>query len=268
MCALQGAPESDTLIVPCVWSHPPDMTVSDRIWPQRAAVKADDPCADCAVRPLSLCSALEDDELVCLAEIVQPQRIEPAHTIISEGEPALGMYNVTSGAVKLYKLMPDGRRQITGFLFAGDFLGLAMNNSYAYSAEAILPTTLCRLPRRQMDRLLEDFPKLQRRLFGMASNELASAQDQMLLLGRKSAKEKIASFLLTLSGRAQRRGQPANPVHLPMSRSDIADFIGLTTETVSRTFTQLKGSGIIRLLDGGRVELVDCEALAELAEGL
>lgn len=245
-----------------------DMTLSERIRPHRAAATAGDPCADCAVRPLSFCSALDDDELVCLSEIVQPQRIEANHTIIDEGEPAHGMYNVTAGAVKLYKLMPDGRRQITGFLFAGDFIGLATNNAYVYSAEALVPTSLCRIPRRQMDQLMEEFPKLQRRLFGMASNELAAAQDQMLLLGRKSAKEKIASFLLGLSERANRRGQPESPVHLPMSRADIADFIGLTTETVSRTITQLKGSGVIRLLDGGRIDLVDRQALADLAEGL
>ena len=101
----------------------------------------------------------------------------------------------------------------------------------------------------------------------MASNELEAAQDQMLLLGRKTAKEKVASFLLSLSRRLDRRGQKDNPVPIPMSRSDIADYLGLTTETVSRTFTALKSKQVIRLLEGNKVDLVDRDVLLDLAEG-
>jgi CRP/FNR family transcriptional regulator len=101
----------------------------------------------------------------------------------------------------------------------------------------------------------------------MASNELAAAQDQMLMLGRKSAREKICSFLLMLSQRAVRRGFKENPVTVPMSRADIADYLGLTTETVSRTFTQLKTERVITLLEGGKVRLNDMDALHDLAEG-
>jgi CRP/FNR family transcriptional regulator len=101
----------------------------------------------------------------------------------------------------------------------------------------------------------------------MASHELAAAQEQMLLLGRKSAKEKIVSFLLTLAERAARRGQTSNPIVVPMSRTDIGDCLGLTTETVSRTFTQLKTGGLISLMPGGRVDLRDLVALRNIAEG-
>ena len=101
----------------------------------------------------------------------------------------------------------------------------------------------------------------------MASHELAVAQEQMLLLGRKTAREKIASFLLMLSGRAGRRGQTDNPVSVPMTRADIGDYLGLTTETVSRTFTQLRKSDIITLLPGGKVQLNGRERLEEIAEG-
>ena len=152
-------------------------------------------------------------------------------------------------------------------LFAGDFLGLANNETYAYSAEAVTHVALCRFPRRQLEALLERYPKMERRLLGMASHELAAAQEQMLLLGRKTAREKIASFLLTLSRRARKRGQRDNPVAVPMSRTDIGDFLGLTTETVSRTFTQLKTAKLIVLLPNGKVELADLEALQEIAEG-
>ncbi|MBM3539654.1 MAG: hypothetical protein FJX55_17730 [Alphaproteobacteria bacterium] len=110
-------------------------------------------------------------------------------------------------------------------------------------------------------------PKLEQRLLGMASHELAAAQDQMMLLGRKSAKERVVSFLLMMSASAVRRGKPADPVALPMNRSDIADYLGLTIETVSRTFTQLRTQKLIELLDEKQVRLLKPEALREIAGG-
>ena len=225
------------------------------------------PCGACPVRPLTVCGALDEEEICRLAEIAQTQRVEPTHTVFAEGDPTSSLFNVTAGTVKLYKLLPDGRRQITGFLFSGDFMGLSVGDRYAYSAETVTQTTMCRFSRRKMDQLMEEFPKLQRRLFSLASTELAAAQDQMLLLGRKTAREKIAYFLIMLAQKAVRRGQKDNPVHLPMGRADIADYLGLTTETVSRTFTQLKSIGIIRLIEGNRIEIVDRESIHDMAEG-
>jgi CRP/FNR family transcriptional regulator len=241
--------------------------VSSPIPANNAAGQDINPCSACPVRSLSVCSALEQEELRRLAEILTNMKVEPGHTMFSEGDKADMLFNVTSGTMKLYKLLPDGRRQITGFLLAGDFMGLSVNDTYAYSAESVTQATLCRFPRRRLEALLEDYPKMQRRLFAMASNELAAAQDQMLLLGRKNAKERIASFLLLLSQRAVRRGFKDNPVHVPMSRSDIADYLGLTTETVSRTFTQLKTSNVIALMEGGKVRINDRDALQDLADG-
>jgi CRP/FNR family transcriptional regulator len=225
------------------------------------------PCGACTIRSLTVCAALEHDELRRLADILQTTRVEANQTVFAEGDPAETLFNVTAGTVKLYKLLPDGRRQITGFLMSGDFLGLAVKDSYAYTAETVTATTLCRFPRRKMEALLDEFPKMQRRLFSMAANELASAQDQMLLLGRKTAKEKICSFLLMLSRRAVRRGHKDNPVYVPMSRADIADYLGLTTETVSRTFTQLKTKGVISLQEGNKIQIGDMDSLYDLAEG-
>ncbi|MEO1225852.1 MAG: helix-turn-helix domain-containing protein [Pseudomonadota bacterium] len=232
------------------------------------AVQPMHPCGACPVRSLSICAALDHHELDHLAEIVIAKNHAPHQTIFAEGDEATDLFNVTGGTVMLYKLLADGRRQITGFLFGGDFMGLSVGGVYAYSAEAITPVSICRFPRKRMERMLDDFPKMQRRLFSMASNELASAQDQMLLLGRKTAKEKLASFLLNLSRRAVRRGQPDNPITVPMGRADIGDYLGLTTETVSRTVTQLKTASIIRLLDGHKIQIVDREALEDIAEGL
>lgn len=232
------------------------------------AVPLHSPCSACSVRDLTLCATLEEPELAEMAAIVTTMELSPGDPLFDEAEPAEHLFNVTAGAVKVYKLLADGRRQMTGFLFPGDFLGLANEETYAYSAEAITHTALCRFPRRKLERLLQKYPKMEHRLLGMASHELAVAQEQMLLLGRKTAREKIASFLLMLSRRATQRGQAGDPVSVPMSRNDIGDFLGLTTETVSRTFTQLRQGGSINLLQGGKVELTDRARLEDIAEGL
>lgn len=224
-------------------------------------------CGACGIRDLAVCAVLDDIELTRLASIAVTVKFTDNQVILQEGDPAEAMFNVTDGAVKLYKLLPDGRRMITGFLFPGDFLGLAHNDTYAYSADASGNVRMCRFPRRRFEAMLEEFPHLERRLLTDASNELAQAQDQMLLLGRKTAKEKIASFLIQLAGRQRRRGGPENIVQLPMSRAEIADYLGLTTETVSRTITQLKSTGAIRLQQGHTIQLSNGSELTEIAEG-
>ena len=225
------------------------------------------PCDDCAIRETSVCEVLDPAQLARLRTITTVVRLDPHATLFQEGEAAEHLSNVVEGAVKLYKLLPDGRRQITGFLFPGDFLGVALNKTYAYSAEAITKLRLCRFPRQRMENLLKELPNLEHRLLEMAGNELVAAQDQMLLLGRKTARERLASFLLMLMRRAVSRGQPENPLPLPMSRADIADYLGLTIETVSRTFTQLRKDGTIALPEQTRVEILDAARIEELAEG-
>jgi CRP/FNR family transcriptional regulator len=218
------------------------------------------PCSACPVRDTAFCDVLTEVEIPRLLSILTTVQFEAHQSIIDEGEPADYLFNITDGAAKLYKLLPDGRRQITGFLFAGDFLGIAMNEKYAYSAEPIGRISLCRYPRRKLEALVDEIPSLEKRLLGMASNELVQAQDQILLLGRKTAQEKMVSFLLNLSDRAMKRGSEASPITLPMKRADIADYLGLTTETVSRTFTLLKNNGFIRLMQNGKT-------LRDLADG-
>ena len=225
------------------------------------------PCDTCKAREFSACAPLTAEEQKRLAAIMRTVDVEPHYTIFNEDDPAEFVYNVTAGTVKVYKLLGDGRRQITGFLFAGDFLGLTHNESYAYSAEALAPTTLCRFPRRKLEVLLDEMPNLEQRLLAMASHELAAAQDQMVLLGRKSARERVVSFILMLSNSAARHGRPSDPVFLPMSRSDIADYLGLTVETVSRTLTRLRKQGLIELLDEKQVRLSKQYELREIAEG-
>lgn len=237
---------------------------------QQAETRGDfvpSPCAACPVRPLAICSDLAADQLSDLEKIVRHITIDAGGIIFDQGENASHRFNLTSGCVRIFKFLGDGRRQIVGFLFPGDFLGLAVEDEYAYGAEAVVKSHLCRFPQRDLDRLTARYPVLEKRLLEVASNELAIAQDQMVLLGRKSAEEKAVTMLLALSKRARRRGEPENPVYLPMTRADLGDYLGLTTETVSRTMTQLKTAGLIRLEKGNYVRLIDAEMLEEVAEG-
>jgi CRP/FNR family transcriptional regulator len=226
-----------------------------------------DPCAACTARVLSVCNVIENKDLGRLAALTTSLGVEAHRTFINAGDPADYLFNITEGVVKVYRLLPDGRQQITGFLFQGDFLGLATENTYAFSAEAVTPVRYCRFGRKALERFLGEFPKMEHRLLTIASNELAAAQEQMVLLGRKTAREKLASFLTMLSQRMGRLGKSEERLDLPMSRADIADYLGLTTETVSRTFTQFRTEGLIELPKSGGVRLKNRAALAELGDG-
>ncbi len=213
-------------------------------------------CDGCQVRMVSVCAALEADELQRLESLAQPACYPAKETLFIQGEQAEAVYNITAGVVRLYKLLPDGRRQIVGFALPGDFLGLALRDTYGVSADAVEPVVACRFARGAYSTLVDDKPHLLRRLHDVATHELTLAQDQMLLLGRRTAEEKLVSFLLSLRERWSRLhgGRLSATVHLPMSRQDIADFLGLTIETVSRTFTKLaKDKTILIVPDGVRL---------------
>ena len=162
--------------------------------PIRRPMPASSPCGACPVRHLTVCAALAPEELHHLTSILSNQELSPGQPLFDEGEPATQVFNVTAGAMKVYKLLPDGRRQITGFLFPGDFLGLAITDVYAYSAEAVTHATLCRFPRRKLEDFMTLYPKMESRLLGMASNELVIAQEQMLLLAARRPAKKWCPF--------------------------------------------------------------------------
>jgi CRP/FNR family transcriptional regulator, anaerobic regulatory protein len=224
-------------------------------------------CLACEVRHLALCAALKPDELLSLERIVVGVALPAGKTLFSEGDKADALYHLTDGTMRLVKLLGDGRRQIMGFAFAGDLIGLGVRDGFSSSAEAVDDARLCRFPLKDLGRLFRSFPEMERRLLDTAQRRLASAQDQMLLLGRKSPMEKLASFLLDASARARTAGRPDNPVVLAMSRGDIADFLGLTVETVSRSFSRLKADKVITLPEPTLVRLVDLDRLEELAAG-
>jgi len=224
-------------------------------------------CQNCSIRQLTMCGALAPAELDHMERIVAHKHMARGHQLFEENQPSDHVYSLSEGAMRLFKLLPDGRRQIIGFALPGDFLGLASHNKNTYSAEAIADAAVCRFRRDDLAAVLRQFPQLEHRLLGMANDALAAAQEQMVLLGRKTPIEKVASFLLTLSKRLQRLGRPAGAINLPMTRADIADFLGLTVETVSRSFTKLKNARAISLPTPDRVQVADAAALESLATG-
>ncbi|NNM56051.1 MAG: helix-turn-helix domain-containing protein [Acidocella sp.] len=228
-------------------------------------------CEDCGARHNGLCEALTEDELAFLARSAQRITLAPGTVFVEEGEKAAYFYNINHGNVRLFKSLPDGRRQITGFSGPGHFLGLAAGENNAFSAEAMDSVKLCRFSRASLMAVFEELPVLERKLLGVAMHELVLAQQQMLLLGRKTAIERIASFLLSWAVRLEMcpaGGLPAanSVLKLPLSRTDLADYLGLTIETVSRSLSQLKRDGMIDIPNIHEIILLRPRTLSEIAE--
>lgn len=213
-----------------------------------AGAESAEVCAGCSARRLSVCGVLEQEGLRRLNDAADHMSFSAGEVLVREGDPATHLFNITDGDVRVHKLLSDGRRQIVGFLSPGDFLGLATGDRYAFSAEALSPGSACRFRKVDYRKILREMPELEHALLDRAAHELKAAHDQMLLLGRKTAMERLASFLVGLSERARRAGGDGRLVALPMTRAEIADYLGLTTETVSRNTTRLKTRGVIRLL--------------------
>ncbi len=228
-------------------------------------------CSTCAVRNQAVCGALNDVELQRLSQISRARKVKAGQIIISDEQPADFFANIISGVVKLTKTMPDGRQQIVGLLFAPDFLGRAYSTHSSSFAEASTDVDLCCFPHDSFERILKEFPDLEHRLFEHTLDELDSAREWMLLLGRKTAEEKVASLLFMIAKRSTQVGCACIPAdtspkfELPLTRADMADYLGLTIETVSRQITRLKTKNIIRLTDNRHFEVPELYALAEVA---
>lgn len=185
--------------------------------------------------------------------------------LFNEGDEARSCYKIVSGAIRVVKIMADGRRCVVDFFLPGDVVGLDAAGTYEFTAEAIVDSELVRYPRPRLDATMEDNPQAGRRLLEMTFRRLAAAQSQMLLLGRMNAMERIASFLLNLERRQGRAKAGTRVVRLDMNRMDIADHLGLTLETVSRMLNQFKRQGIIDLPHPQHVCILKGHRLEELA---
>jgi CRP/FNR family transcriptional regulator len=219
----------------------------------------------CNVRHLAICAALGDDDIAQLERIMSSKSLEANEMLAEEGTMRTKVFSLTTGMLRLFSDLPDGRRQIAGFLLPGDYLGLADDQVYSQSAEAVVPSTLCAFPVREMEALMAEHPSLKERLFAMTRLALRQARDNQMMLGRLAPVEKLASFLLMLHTRLTDPAAPSPMLHLSMSRTDIADYLGLTIETVSRSFTKLRTQGLINLPDAHVVEIADRRALVSVA---
>jgi CRP/FNR family transcriptional regulator, nitrogen fixation regulation protein len=180
--------------------------------------------------------------------------------IHGEGEPAIYGYRILTGVVRTFRVMPDGRRQVEGFHFPADVFSMELGTSYELSAEAVSDARILVMKRSLIDSLLDHDPGIARELLRWSYQTLARAREQMVLLGRKSASEKVASFLLQLELTAT-----GDAVAIPMCRSDIADYLGLTVETVSRVLAQLERTEAIELPSSRKIRVNSRAKLAALA---
>ena len=209
---------------------------------------------------------MNHEEISALEGIVEEIVLPPDRPVFYECDPADHIYNVFSGTVKIYKLLQDGRRQVLGFPTAGDLMGYSTIGEYGYNAETLTPVRLCRVSRDKLRDLARRFPALETKLLEITVAELAESQSQMLVLGRKTAQERIATFLLRLSEKSLSIGEAETPLNLTMSRHDIADYVGLTAETVSRVLTQFARDGLISIPQPFQVDLERIDEMRRLAD--
>jgi CRP/FNR family transcriptional regulator, anaerobic regulatory protein len=224
-------------------------------------------CAHCDVREIAVCTALSGPELERLKAIAVYKAYETGETVFAAEEPTSIVGTIVRGTIKTFKLLPDGRQQVVGFLFPGDFIGSVTHDANRYFAEALTPVEICILPYSGVQRMIHETPNLERQLLKLASDDLDLAQEWMLLLGRKTAQERLATFLLLLVDKAKARGADEVKIDLPMNRTEIADYLGLTIETVSRQFSKLRSAGIIGVENNHQVSIRSRVHLAATAEG-
>lgn len=187
----------------------------------------------------------------------------PGEAVFWEGDRAAHVFEVTEGILRVVKILSDGRRVITAFMHPGDLVSISLQENYLYTAEAVTSVKIRRCARNRFQDEITRFPELRPQLFSHLCEEMAAAQEQVVLLARKSAEEKVCSFILKIARRF--RQEARLEIALPMSRLDMADYLGLTIETVSRTMTSLTSRGVIRSNGRHRISIQCIRKLARLA---
>jgi CRP/FNR family transcriptional regulator len=227
----------------------------------------DKDCSGCPIRHRAVCARANPAELDQLEQMKTYRSYSAGEVIVWAGDKMDFVASVVSGVATLTQTMEDGRRQMVGLLLASDFIGRPNRETVAYDVTATTDVTLCCFRRRPFQGLLEDTPRISQRLLEMTLDELDAAREWMLLLGRKTAREKIASFLSIIARREAgvTGDRPGSNVafDLPLTREAMADYLGLTLETVSRQMSALKRDGVIRLDGKRRILVPDFEALMD-----
>ena len=222
-------------------------------------------CSLCKIRSYSFCRCLHDDELKVFQEISTEKKYRNNQNIFLQQDESVNLFNITEGNVKIYQLLNDGRIQIIGFLYPGDFFGSYKNGKYNYSADAIGNVRACVFDQEKLDKYIEKNMSLAKELLHLTSHELTLAQDRISVLGKFGVTERLGKFIFNISEQRKRIGWKNNPISLPMTRQDIADYLGLTIETVSREFSKLKISNVIKILNSKQIFITDFEKLASIS---
>lgn len=220
-------------------------------------------CSSCPIRHRAVCARCDEDELSILEGMKSYRTFEAGQLILWRGEPLTYVASVVHGVASLSKTLEDGRTQMVGLLLPSDFIGRPGRDEIEFDVTATTDVTLCCFDRAPFERLVDETPHVAQRLMELALDELDAARDWMLLLGRKTAREKIATFIEMLARRSHSENVLTTKVVLPMTRDQIANYLGLTLETVSRQFNALKKDGIISLTDRRHVDVLDYAALHE-----
>ncbi len=219
-------------------------------------------CCSCEARQRGMCGVLDEDELIELARHSRQVVCRAGEQLISDSETIESYASVTRGVVKLSKVLEDGRQQVVGLQFSPDFLGRLFGRQSAINADAASEVELCRMPKSVVERMVAQNPALEGRLLEQTLRELDEAREWMVTLGRKTAKEKVASFLYLIATHKDPAHDDQSVVFdLPLTRADIADFLGLTIETVSRQFTRLRTNGVIEIENHRHVLVADLRRL-------
>lgn len=224
-------------------------------------------CETCVVRNRAICASLDANELETLNTIGRRRMLAPGESLIWEGEDSVLVANVIDGVLKLSTGTEDGREQIVGVVYPSDFIGRPFGSTTGHGVTALTEAKVCVFSRRDFDAFAREHPALEHKLLQRTLGELDRTRRWMLLLGRKSAGERVASFIMEMSERLVEQGcqgshdQPLKRFTLPFSRQQVADVLGLTIETVSRQFTRLKSEGLIDLPSRREVEILDREGL-------
>ncbi|WMT86118.1 Crp/Fnr family transcriptional regulator [Pelagibacterium sp. 26DY04] len=220
-------------------------------------------CRSCEVRHGGLCGALDADQLLTLSRHTRMVRRPAGDELIADDTEITRYANLMRGVVKLSKMLEDGRQQMVGLQFAPDFLGRLYATQNRVTAEAASEVELCMIPREALEKLVAEHPALEHRLLEQTLRELDEARDWMVTLGRKTAGEKVASFLYMVALHIDPLNRERKTIifELPLSRADIADFLGLTIETVSRQLTLLRKDGVISVENSRRFTIPDLTRL-------
>lgn len=224
-------------------------------------------CSSCPIRHRAVCSYCETAELMRLDEIKYYRTVPAGQTILWAGDRMEFVGSIVSGVASLTQTMEDGRRQMVGLLLPSDFIGRPGRDTVRFDVTAVSETVICCFRRKPFEQLLEEIPRLRKRLLEMALDELDAARDWMLLLGRKTAREKISSLLAIIAKRELNEADfaPSQEINfdLPLTREAMSDYLGLTLETVSRQISALKRDGIIKLKGNRHVIVPKIELLLD-----